>query len=255
MVADDPSGLVVLFEDEDMVAVSKPPYLRTTPVHRFCGKSLGSQVLGHLRQAGHDVLPYIVHRLDQSTSGVYLQAKTKTAAASLQEHWHGPMCSKEYLALVHKQERSPQLIVGESFIVDAPIGRAEDVADDIRRVVDHGPRGQSAQTRFIVLAIGNDAAVLSCTLLESGRCHQIRVHASHAGLPLVGDGLYGGCHDAAVVGIGRVALHAWRLRVRHPRTGDSLQIEAPLPDDMTACTKQHGINLAPLLVAVRGGCH
>eukprot|EP00927_Polykrikos_kofoidii_P027662 TRINITY_DN24258_c0_g1_i1.p1 TRINITY_DN24258_c0_g1~~TRINITY_DN24258_c0_g1_i1.p1 ORF type:complete len:460 (+),score=73.00 TRINITY_DN24258_c0_g1_i1:68-1447(+) len=244
LVADDPSGLKVLYEDDDMIAVFKPPFLRTTPVHRFCGKSLSSQVIGHLLRSGWKDPPHVVHRLDQCTSGVYLTAKTKKAAASLQEYWHGPTCGKEYLAVVHVRDQDHLKSQGKIFEVDAPIGRSEDLADDVSRRVDP-ENGQPARTRFEVLAIGEAVALMSCTLVEMGRTHQIRVHAAHAGFPLMGDDLYGGSGSS----IGRVALHAWHLRVRQPTTGETVLIEAPVPTDMEQCCVAHGVELGHLQVA------
>merc|ERR1712060_1041832 len=102
--------------------------------------------------------------------------------------------------------------------------------------------GQSATTRFELVARGPSHALISCMLIESGRTHQIRVHASHVGLPLVGDGLYGGEDGVESAHIGRVALHAWRLRIMHPTSAEKLKIVAPLPADMRDCCEQHGID-------------
>jgi len=240
LVADDPQGLEVIFEDDDLLAVAKPPFLRTTPVHRFCGKSLTNMLVGYLQPAEGAPPPYIIHRLDQCTSGVFLCTKTQSAAASLQAIWHGQDCSKEYLALVHILETSSEVRVGHTFESDAPIGKAAELADDVRRVVDL-PNGQTARTRFRILACGTSVALVAATLVESGRTHQIRVHASHLGFPLVGDGLYGGEESVDKAYINRVALHAWRLRIVHPKTNEKMLITAPLPSDMQVSAKAHGI--------------
>lgn len=237
LVADDPSALEVLHEDGDIVAVSKPPFLRTTPVHRFCGKSLSSQLVGYLRPRGCE--PFIVHRLDQSTSGVYLCAKTSRAAAALQDQWHTPSCSKRYLAVVHV-DSGHKAPVGSTFVIDAAIARGNDEADSVRRVINDA--GQSAATRFEVLARGPAHALFACTLLDSGRTHQIRLHSSHAGFPLVGDSLYGGA-EGEDARINRVALHAWRLRFAHPRSGEASEIIAPPPADLERCCAAHGIGM------------
>lgn len=240
LVADDPAGLEVLYEDDDLLAVAKPPYLRSQPVHRFCGMSLTNKLVGYLKPPCGAPPPYIIHRLDQCTSGVFLCTKTKQAASFLQSHWHGPECSKEYLALVHCKAGSP---TGGCFSITASLARETDLADDVRRVVD--PAGQKATTHFEILVRGPSIALVSATLVESGRTHQIRVHASHAGMPLVGDGLYGGVDRLEEAHIGRVALHAWRLRVPHPQSGDKLQIVAPLPLDLERCCALHGIEWRP----------
>jgi len=284
LVADDPADLQVLFEDDDLLAVCKPPFLRSTPVHRFVGKSLTNQLVGYLqRRAADDQdgspgrradTPLLLHRLDQTTSGVVLCAKTKAAAGYLHERWHGEDCKKEYLALAWQREGA--LLggkVGESLLVDAPIGRDVNSPDPVRRAVNRED-GQSAVTRLEVLAASasSDMLLLACTLEESGRTHQIRVHAAHAGLPLVGDRMYGGrdgatgeaapevapttarAADAEEAGLAaaaaddpsapapsRAALHAWRLRVPHPRTSERLLIEAPLPEDLRRCMEAHGL--------------
>merc|ERR1712151_997272 len=148
LVADDPAGLEVLYEDDDLLAVTKPPFLRTNPVHRFCGKSLTNKLVGYLQPSSGCPPPYIIHRLDQCTSGVFLCTKTKEAAAILQEKWHGPECSKEYLAIV---EGCPMTTSG-CFTVDAPIARDTEIVDDIRRAI--APSGQAAVTRFETLGKG-----------------------------------------------------------------------------------------------------
>ncbi|CAK9058901.1 unnamed protein product [Durusdinium trenchii] len=101
LVADDPKDLVVVYEDEDLLAVSKPPFLRVTPVHRFVGKSLTNQVLGYLQATYGEEYdsPMVLHRLDQTTSGLVLCAKNKEAARICGERWHDEECKKEYLAI------------------------------------------------------------------------------------------------------------------------------------------------------------
>lgn len=286
LVADDPTDLHVLYEDDELVALAKPPFLRSTPVHRFVGKSLTNQLVGYMQQrsarvaaAGGGELgeaaggggrpsapaetPMMLHRLDQGTSGVVLCAKTKGAAAFMHEHWHGPRCQKEYLALAARAPDAQLLAdVGAELLVRAPIGRDAASSDPVRRAVNY-EEGQSAATRFRVLASGAtcdgiEMVLMSCILEESGRTHQIRVHAAHAGVPLVGDGMYGGlvasdqAADAAAAAAttsvvpGRVALHAWRLRVPQPQSGAELLIEAPLPDDLRRCLEPCGMSWPPL---------
>jgi len=255
LVADDPSNLEVLYEDEVLLAVSKPPFLRSTPVHRFVGKSLTNQLVGHILQNSRStqesrerlplsqpippVAPLLLHRLDQTTSGVVLCAKTKAAASFLQGIWHGPQCRKEYLAVVRPPAVGAQLAaVGDSVIVDAPIGKDVSSSDPVRRAVNFVD-GQTASTRLEVLATATNggkevAMLLSCVLLESGRTHQIRVHAAHVGLPLLGDGMYGQ-PESEEPRLGRVALHAWRLHVLHPQSKRQLLLEAPLSADLQRC--------------------
>eukprot|EP00933_Yihiella_yeosuensis_P071792 TRINITY_DN80025_c0_g1_i1.p1 TRINITY_DN80025_c0_g1~~TRINITY_DN80025_c0_g1_i1.p1 ORF type:complete len:461 (-),score=78.43 TRINITY_DN80025_c0_g1_i1:152-1534(-) len=248
LVADDPKDLHVLFEDDDFLAVQKPPFLRCTPVHRFVGKSLTNQLVGYdMLKSGSNKpqteAPMLLHRLDQTTSGVVLCAKTKSAAAFSGDHWHGNACKKQYLAIVSLTPAAKlQAVVGESILVDVPIGSDPNSDDPVRRAVNFAD-GQTAATRFEVLAIGERrAALLACTLEVSGRTHQIRVHASYIGAPLVGDEMYGGLtpsqDEAAPC---RVALHAWRLQAPHPHKSEGLTVVAPLTEDLAKCLKQFGI--------------
>lgn len=240
LVADDPKDIQVLYEDDDIIAVSKPAFLRTTPVHRFVGKSLTNQLIGLMQQrsGGGPVMdpPLLAHRLDQTTSGTVLCTKTKEAANFVHERWHGDGCHKEYLALVQRSDLSPLRQPGDSVVVRAPIGPDRNSDDPVRRAVNH-EEGQSAATRFQVLAEGTDHVLLiSCVLEESGRTHQIRVHAGHIGMPLVGDEMYGGADVLrGPLAPGRVALHAWKLQVIHPRTEQPITIKAPLPQDLLDC--------------------
>lgn len=242
LVADDASNLNVLYEDDDLIAVAKPPFLRTTPVHRFCGKSLVNMLVGYLKPEFAPP-PYLIHRLDQNTSGVLLCAKTKDAAGAVTARWAGPDCSKEYLAIVHMSDASQGCSPGEVFTVDAPLSRATKLADNTTQEVNVD--GRSAATRFEVLARSPSAGLLLCSLVESGRTHQIRVHAAHAGMPLLGDALYGGDACLEKVHVDRVALHAWRLRVLHPLNGKPLVITAPLPQDLLQCCVAHEIEWQP----------
>jgi len=273
LVADDPTDLKVLYEDDELLAVAKPPFLRSTPVHRFVGKSLTNQLVGYTLQqavaksaaaaegsrpsrAPRPEPPLLLHRLDQPTSGVVLCAKTKAAASIMQECWHGPLCRKEYLALATPGPDAQLRAAGDVTVVRAPIGADVASDDPVRRAVNF-EEGQSAATRLEVLACspangaGSQFVLLSCVLEESGRTHQIRVHASHVGLPLVGDGMYGGLTSAdpeapvSAIVPGRVALHAWRLRVPHPTTKEELLIEAPLPADLASCLEACNIEWPP----------
>ncbi|CAK9087191.1 Uncharacterized RNA pseudouridine synthase YlyB (RNA pseudouridylate synthase) (RNA-uridine isomerase) [Durusdinium trenchii] len=173
LVADDPKDLVVVYEDEDLLAVSKPPFLRVTPVHRFVGKSLTNQVLGYLQATYGEEYdsPMVLHRLDQTTSGLVLCAKNKEAARICGERWHDEECKKEYLAIALPTASCQLSNVGDMLVVDAPIGRDPHSDDPVRRAVN--PDGQSAATRFEVLAGANGALLLACILERSGRTHQV----------------------------------------------------------------------------------
>ena len=215
----------VLYEDADLLAVNKPwnQVAHPCPGHRRGG--LGNYVLGYLERTGSDCrLLHPVHRLDWGTSGVLLYAKNGYAheRAQAQLHAEPPAqgCGRTYLALC--QGRCTE----ERGVVDLPIVRKD--PNGIERAV--GPGGKRAVTRYEVVGCLPGDVVLVAVRLETGRTHQIRVHMAHIGLPLLGDPLYG----VACPSMGRPALHSHRLRLVHPVTGETLDVSAPLPDDMAA---------------------
>eukprot|EP00434_Breviolum_minutum_P012537 symbB.v1.2.011047.t1/scaffold734.1/size167996/6 len=246
LVADDPKDLVVIYEDDDLLAVSKPPFLRVTPVHRFVGKSLTNQVLGYLQGKygeGYESA-MVLHRLDQTTSGLVLCAKNKEAARICGDRWHDDACRKEYLAIALPQGPCELKKIGDTLVVDAPIGLDKTSDDPVRRAINSD--GQHAATRFEVIDVGIDGALLlTCILEKSGRTHQIRLHAKHFGAPLLGDEMYGGenvvMHPAAPK---RVALHAWHLEAPHPRLEQQLQLKAPVPADLLESLQKLGIDFS-----------
>eukprot|EP00747_Dinoflagellata_sp_TGD_P113943 gnl/TRDRNA2_/TRDRNA2_171823_c0_seq2.p1 gnl/TRDRNA2_/TRDRNA2_171823_c0~~gnl/TRDRNA2_/TRDRNA2_171823_c0_seq2.p1 ORF type:complete len:550 (+),score=72.14 gnl/TRDRNA2_/TRDRNA2_171823_c0_seq2:205-1650(+) len=233
--------LQILYEDGELLAVNKPYKLRCTPVHRFVAKSLSNQVVGYLRElqlktaasTAAAITPYLAHRLDRTTSGVVLYAKTKRTAQFLKDRW--PDFKKEYLAIVRKRPGVVLCEPGDSLLVEAPIGTAMNPKDPRHRAAVNYQDGKPAATRFTVVAAGeHDTLLLLCLLEQSGRTHQIRIHAAHAGFPLLGDFIYGSSLNNSQVG-SRLALHAWRLHLVHPQDNTSLVVQAPLPTDLQSC--------------------
>lgn len=134
--------------------------------------------------------------------------------------------------------------IGDTLVVDAPIGLDKTSDDPVRRAINSD--GQHAATRFEVIDVGVDGALLlTCILEKSGRTHQIRLHAKHFGAPLLGDEMYGGehvvLHPAAPK---RVALHAWHLEAPHPRLEQQLQLKAPVPADLLESLRKLGIDFS-----------
>lgn len=216
--------LKVLFEDVALVAIDKPPGMPTHPAGKVRSGTvvnalLGTGALSHAdTDPRHDEYrPGIVHRLDKDTSGVIIVARSDRAHARLADAFHDREVDKRYLAILEGA-------LAEPVRVDAPIGR--DPAD-YRRMRVGGMNARDAVTEFspCALAPGHTLVVVR---LETGRTHQIRVHARHLGHPVLGDRVYG--HEAGV--IGRQALHSWRLVVPHPSTGKPLALEAPPPQDL-----------------------
>ena len=231
--------LAVLYEDEHLLVLDKPAGL---VVHPAPGNLDGTLVNALLAHAGEDlpviggaVRPGIVHRLDKDTSGVMVVAKTDRAHQALSEAFASRDLERAYLALVWGVPAQA------AFRIEAPIGRHP--VDRKRMAVV--PKGKPAATKVRLLrAHGAAAALVECRL-ETGRTHQIRVHLSHAGHPLVGDPLYlrrrpasarglEPALEAALSGLPRQALHAAVLGFTHPVTGRALRFETPPPADLTA---------------------
>ncbi len=230
--------LTILYEDDDLLVVDKPAGLVVHPAPGNEDGTLVNALLAHcgdsLPGIGGERRPGIVHRLDKDTSGTMVVAKTEAALASLSRMFANRDLDRAYLALVWGLPSPSQ---GE---IEGAIGR--DPRDRKRMaVVDHG--GKAALTRYRTL--GHHLAsvtALECRL-ATGRTHQIRVHLSHRGHPVVGDGTYLRRLPAAARGLPeplrgqlldfpRQALHARRLAFAHPRTGEKLAFETPPPADM-----------------------
>jgi 23S rRNA pseudouridine1911/1915/1917 synthase len=220
----------IVYEDEDLVAVNKPAGM---VVHLGAGVTHGTLVnalLYHIRRlsglAGAE-RPGIVHRLDKNTSGVILVAKNDLVHRSLSDAFKGRAIRKTYIALVHGRANR------DEGAISAPIGR-----DPVRRhrMKAGGPRSREARTRYRVLRRFTGFTLLEVAP-ETGRTHQIRVHLSSVGHPVVGDTLYGAPARIRVAGkeqstLPRTFLHASKLEFNHPRTGNSIVLKASLPVEL-----------------------
>lgn len=220
---DVPFGIVHV--DADLVVIDKPAGL---VVHPGAGNPSGTLVNGLLARfpdlagVGEPHRPGIVHRLDVGTSGLLVVARTQRAYHALVDALGRHAVRRSYVALVWGHPPNP------SGVIEAPIGR--DHRDPMRMavVVD----GKPARTRYrttATFAEPAEAALLECDL-ETGRTHQIRVHLSAIGHPVVGDGTYGGTRVA--LACPRPFLHAARLELVHPATGEELAFDSPLPADL-----------------------
>lgn len=212
--------LEILYEDDQLLAINKPAGIVVHPSYKNVSGTMLNAVLGRLRDR-HDARPGIVTRLDKETSGVLLVALAPGVHARLQRQ---PPC-KEYLALV---VGAPVPARGT---IELPLGR--DASDRRRMVVDE--EGLPSTTRYELLAADEGLSLVRCELV-TGRTHQIRLHLAARGWPIIGDTVYGIADNR----ISRVALHAWRVRLDHPATGQPLQITATLPDDLRALTTWPG---------------
>lgn len=224
--------LSVLHEDRDLVVLDKAAGM---VVHPARGSPHSTVVNGLLHLLGEEgTLPRLglVHRLDKDTSGCLVVARTDAALQALQAQWKGRTVEKGYLALCHGA-------LADAGRLDTPYGRHP--KDRTRYTSRLATSPRRAVTEWRVVERFGAAATLAAVTLHTGRTHQIRVHLSDAGHPLLGDAVYGGTRREgreqggvaarASRAIGRQALHAARLAFDHPRTGKRLVLEAPLPAD------------------------
>jgi 23S rRNA pseudouridine1911/1915/1917 synthase len=220
----EPGALEILYEDDSLIAINKPPGVVVHPSYKQLSGTLLNAILWHVRERG-EVRPGILTRLDKDTSGVVVVAFAAGAHAALQRDAAAGRTRKEYLAIV---QGSPRPNAG---VIRDPLGRDP---NDRRRVVVT-PGGAPSETRYEVMrSLPGDLSLVRCELV-TGRTHQIRVHLSARGWPILGDRLYGGPSTSLRAGraelISRQALHASRISLPHPVTRERLVIRAPLPAD------------------------
>jgi 23S rRNA pseudouridine1911/1915/1917 synthase len=232
--------LTVAYEDDDLIVIDKAAGMVVHPAPGNPDRTLVNALIAHcgasLSGIGGVRRPGIVHRLDKGTSGIMVAAKTDAAHAGLSAQFSGHTIERTYVALVWGVPKPAQGTITGA-IARHPVQR--------KKMAVAKSRGKAAATKYRVLqACGPFASLVECRP-ETGRTHQIRVHLSHIGHPLLGDAVYGGLQRgrmaalpaavaAAVAGLDRAALHARRLGFRHPRTGERLAFESPLPPDMEA---------------------
>lgn len=214
--------LEIVYEDQDVLVVNKP---RGMVVHPAPGHLSGTLVNGLMYQVkdlsgiNGVMRPGIVHRIDKDTSGLLMVAKNDLAHESLVDQLVKKTVTRVYTALVHGT------IPHDNGTIDAPIGRDQKDRQSMA-IVD---KGKHAVTHFTVVErFGRDFTLIKCRL-ETGRTHQIRVHMKYIGHPLAGDPKYGPKKTLEFPG---QALHAGVLGFTHPRSGEYLEFEAPIPDDL-----------------------
>jgi len=218
-VAEPKPGIVFL--DEELAVIEKPAGLVVHPAPSHSGPTL-VDLLGEILGGGGDPeRPGIVHRLDKGTSGLLVVARDDAAHAALQAQVQRREVERVYLALASGRLGS------RTGTIDAPIGRA---ARHRHRMAVSGAASREARTHFEALEPLRQDTYLEARL-ETGRTHQIRAHFAAIGHPLVGDPTYGGPER---YGLERQFLHAHRLAFEHPRTGERLSFESPLPPDLAA---------------------
>ena len=223
----EPAALAVLYEDESLIALDKPAGVVVHPSYKQLSGTLLNAVLWRLRDRP-GARPGILTRLDKDTSGLVIVALSPGVHAALQRDAAAGRISKHYLAVVAGEPRPA------AGTLALPLAR--DPHDRRRVVVTSG--GAASETRYAaVAACGGGRWLVRCELV-TGRTHQIRVHLAASGWPIVGDRLYG----RPDTDISRQALHAWRIAFPHPLTGERVELEAPLPDDMKRLTASAGLD-------------
>ncbi|MGC3964439.1 MAG: 23S rRNA pseudouridine(1911/1915/1917) synthase RluD [Rhodocyclaceae bacterium] len=224
VLADAPEDipLETVFEDEHILVINKPAGLVVHPGSGNWSGTLLNALLAHDEDMSELPRAGIVHRLDKETSGLMVVAKTLEAQTDLVRQLQARTVKRVYRAVVIGTPPA-------SGTVDAPIGRHPTQRTKMAVVAN----GRPARTHFRQLARLMGATLVECSL-ETGRTHQIRVHMAHIGHPLIGDPVYAGrrAQPAAAAGFGRQALHAFRLGLLHPATGEHMAWEAAMPADM-----------------------
>jgi 23S rRNA pseudouridine1911/1915/1917 synthase len=217
-------GVPVLYQDEWLMVVSKPPGMPTHPASSFRTGTLVNRLVGMdvplSSRVGEESRPGIVHRLDAGTSGLMIVAKDDGAHRALADMFRRHAVDRRYLALVRGH------LEHEEITIDARLARHR------ARIRVRAATGKEAATEVRVLE-----SLGGTTLVEArprtGRTHQIRVHLSAIGHPVLGDTRYGGGgQDSVALGLTRPFLHSWRIGFDHPLTGARIDLEDPLPPDL-----------------------
>lgn len=233
----EPIPLQIIFEDDDLIVVDKPAGMIVHPGAGIESGTLANALVYHFNDlsgtAGR-IRPGIVHRIDKDTSGLLVVAKNDVAHTEISEQFHDRKVFKMYVALVYGRVSQS---LGD---IEANIGRSPH--NRTRMAVLRGGAGRYAHTTFQVVERYTEFSLLNVQI-KTGRTHQIRVHLSHIGHPVVSDTLYGMGRDNTVQDarmkkqvrlLGRHFLHAAQLEFRHPATGVLLKFASPLPHKLTS---------------------
>lgn len=220
--------LDILYEDQDVIVINKARGMVVHPAAGHYSGTLVNALLYHCRDLSGingEIRPGIVHRLDKDTSGVMIAAKNDAAHISLAEQIKNKTATRKYLAIVHGN------IKEESGIIEGSIGRHP---TDRKKMAIVSAGGKEAVTEFRVLERFGNATLVECSL-RTGRTHQIRVHMTYIGHPLLGDPKY--CRQKTLFKIKGQALHSKTLTFSHPTTGQEMCFQAALPEDMEKILK------------------
>ncbi|MBO7148469.1 MAG: RluA family pseudouridine synthase [Clostridia bacterium] len=213
--------LSIIYEDEHIIALDKPAGMPTHPSHNHHSDTLANALAYYFKLQSRPFVFRAVNRLDADTSGIVLVAKSKHASHLLTSVLQADGFKKEYIALLHGRLEDD----GE---IDLPIMRAHD--STMIRIVDTAqtPLSKRALTRYRIIKAEDERTLVHASPI-TGRTHQLRVHFSHIGHPIFGDGLYGTTSDGS--DFPRLALHCKGLSFKHPFTGEELTLYAPVPNN------------------------
>lgn len=219
------SPIQVLYDDSYLVVLQKPPGVATTPSGDWESDTIVSRVERYfaIRHGGQEPYVGVVHRLDRDTSGVMIFAKNPEITRKLQETWRAHEIGREYLAIVMDAPPKDSIVCRRDVV---------ETGERRRRLARQGEAGQSAVTHIELIEILSRRGALVRCIPETGRTHQIRLHLNSIGCPVFGDELYGRKVRNDQVKPPRLCLHAARLQFRHPVTGQEMEFDTQLPDDM-----------------------
>lgn len=212
-------NIQVVYEDDDLLIVNKPPFMVVHPTKSHPTGTLANGVIYHFRQNEDNSIVRLVSRLDRDTSGLIMIAKNQFSHMSLAKSMEQNLIEKSYIAIVHGHLKEKE------GTINRPIGRPTN--ETIKRAVLED--GQESITHYNVIDEYKEGSLVQL-LLETGRTHQIRVHLSHEGHPIYGESLYSEFNDEEL--IDRQALHAFRLKLPHPRSREILEFHCEMPEDM-----------------------
>ncbi|MDD6254842.1 MAG: RluA family pseudouridine synthase [Eubacteriales bacterium] len=217
--------LSTIFEDDDLIVINKQPGITVHPTRTHPDGTLANAVMKHMLDRDDRYKIRFVNRLDMDTSGVLVVAKNAFCQDAIVKMMRRGEVKKYYCAIVDG------IIDDDEGTINAPIGRKQD--DTVRRAVTDD--GSPSVTHYRVLERFKAGYTFVALRLETGRTHQIRVHMAHIGYPVTGDQLYGREKDSPIA---RQALHARRIVFKHPVSGETIDAEAPIPDDMAELLKK-----------------
>ena len=224
-------SLDIVYEDDDIILINKPPMMPTHPSHGHFDDTLANGVCFHIQKNSKD--PFVfrsVNRLDRNTSGLVLVAKNRISASLLYGAMQKGQIKKKYIALLSGK-------IPERGTIDTYIRRKE-ASIITRQVCGALPDAARAVTEYEVIDSSNNITAVKASPI-TGRTHQLRLHFAHIGAPIIGDDLYGKPSTL----IKRQALHAYYLAFPHPRSGEIMNFCANVPDDMEAIILKHDLKI------------